>query len=80
VPVPHGTATQIINAVSIDAVPHSEPHLDETNVGVQRSFFEEGHNTSGGKRMLFDLSVPWWELVLSGGAVYAATLGILRLT
>jgi hypothetical protein len=29
--------------------------------------------------MLFDLSVPWWELVLSGVAVYAATLGVLRL-
>jgi hypothetical protein len=29
--------------------------------------------------MLFDLSVPWWELVLSGVAVYAATLCILRL-
>lgn len=29
--------------------------------------------------MLFDFSITWWELVLSGVAVYAATLGWLRL-
>lgn len=29
--------------------------------------------------MLFELSVSWWELVLSGVTVYAATLGFLKL-
>lgn len=30
--------------------------------------------------MPFDLSIPWWELALSAVAVYAVTLGVLRMT
>jgi hypothetical protein len=42
--------------------------------------YPEGAKAFGGtQHMLFDLSVPWWELVLSGVAVFAATLGVLRL-
>lgn len=69
-----------MNVAAIDGVPHSEPRLDETNGGFRRSFFRGRAQYLGGKRMLFDLSVPWRELALSGVAVYAATLGVLRLT
>ena len=35
-------------------------------------------NPSKKHKMLFDLAVSWWDLVLNGMVVYLITLGFLR--
>lgn len=55
----------------------NEPEMQpfgSSGVPSRERYLSEEH------KMVFDLAVAWWELVLSGVAVYLITLSFLRLS